>query len=109
MKVVFNKDFDALYFSRECIPHLRDVPREEWIEKGTFYKHVCIYAYRTDVLKKVAGLPIAPLEKSESLEQLRWLENGYRIKIGITTLESMSVDTPEDLIRAREYAKKNNL
>lgn len=109
MKVVFNKANEALYFSRECIPHLRDVPREKWIEKGEFYKHVCIYAYRTDILHKVAGLSISPLEKSESLEQLRWLENGYRIKIGITTLESMSVDTAEDLERARAYASANNL
>ncbi|MBT28947.1 MAG: 3-deoxy-manno-octulosonate cytidylyltransferase [Thalassobius sp.] len=109
MKVVFDKNYNALYFSRECIPHLRDVPKEEWIEKGTFYKHVAIYAYRTDILNEIAGLPLSPLEKSESLEQLRWLENGYQIKLGITDLESMSVDTPDDLEKARKFAIDNNL
>ena len=109
MKVVFNKNNEALYFSRECIPHLRDVPKTEWLSKGSFYKHVAIYAYRTDVLKEIADLEVTPLEKSESLEQLRWLENGYRITIGITTLESMSVDTASDLERAIAFAHKYQL
>ena len=109
MKVVFNRQHETLYFSRECIPHLRDVPKADWLQKGTFYKHVCIYAYRADVLAHVVKLPPSPLEQSESLEQLRWLENGYTIKTGITTHESMSVDTPADLERARQWARDNGL
>ncbi len=109
MKVVFDKNNEALYFSRECVPHLRDVPKQEWIAKGTFYKHVAIYAYRTDILNEIADLPVTPLEKSESLEQLRWLENGYRMKIGITDFESMSVDTPNDLEKAIKFAEKHKI
>lgn len=101
MKVVFNHKFEALYFSRECIPHIRGIKKEDWFTHHTFYKHVCMYAYRTDILKEITELPPSPLEQAESLEQLRWLENGYKIKIGITEHESISIDTPEDLERAK--------
>ena len=100
VKVIFNNNDEALYFSRQCIPYLRGVEQEEWIDRHTFYKHVSIYAYRTDVLGRITQLPVSRLEKAESLEQLRWLENGYRIRIGVTEFESMGVDTPEDLEKA---------
>jgi len=109
MKVVFNKRNEALYFSRECIPHVRDYPKTSWLAHGTFYKHVCIYAYRSDVLAEVVKLPPSKLEQTESLEQLRWLEHGYPINIGVTEHESMSVDTPADLEKARRYAEENSL
>ncbi len=100
MKVVLNHKHEALYFSRECIPYIRGVRREDWLSRHTFYKHVCMYAYHTDILKEITELPPSPLEQAESLEQLRWLENGYPIKVGVTTHESISIDTPEDLTRA---------
>jgi len=102
MKVIFNKNYEALYFSRECIPYLRGHDKSEWLQHHTYYKHVCIYAYRADILREVTHLPISGLEKAESLEQLRWLENGYPIKIGITEHESISIDTPADLERAKK-------
>lgn len=101
MKVLFNKKMEALYFSRTCVPYVRGVEKEDWIKHHTFYKHVCIYAYRADVLKEITRLEVSSLEKAESLEQLRWLENGYTIKIGISKHESMSIDTPEDMERAK--------
>lgn len=101
MKVIFNNRHEALYFSRECIPYIRGVQREEWLQQHTFYKHVCMYAYRTDILREITDLPPSSLEEAESLEQLRWLEHGYPIKIGITAYESISIDTPEDLERAK--------
>ena len=102
MKVVFNNRHEALYFSRECIPHIRGAQKEDWFNHYTFYKHVCMYAYRSDILKEITALPPSALEQAESLEQLRWLENGYTIKIGITEHESISIDTPEDLERAKK-------
>lgn len=96
-KVVLSSTGDALCFSRSAIPFLRGVPREEWQGKHTYYKHIGLYAYRSNVLRAVTKLPPSPLEKAESLEQLRWLENGYRIRTAVTTLESHAIDTPEDL------------
>lgn len=100
VKVIFNKHYEALYFSRHPIPYVRDVETSKWIQKYTFYKHISIYAYRTDVLGDVANLDMSNLERAESLEQLRWIENGYKIKLGITGYTSISIDTPEDLERA---------
>jgi 3-deoxy-manno-octulosonate cytidylyltransferase (CMP-KDO synthetase) len=100
MKVIFDKYNNAIYFSREVVPHLRGVNKSMWAEKHTYYKHVCMYAYRSDILAEITQLDQSDLEKAESLEQLRWIENGYKIKIGITDKESMSIDTPEDLQRA---------
>lgn len=102
MKVIFNAHQEAIYFSRTAVPYLRGVPQEEWLDKHTFYKHVHLYAYRADVLRKITELPVSSLEKAESLEQLRWIENGYPIKVGITRHESLSVDTPEDLEKAKQ-------
>ncbi|MBR2637920.1 MAG: 3-deoxy-manno-octulosonate cytidylyltransferase [Bacteroidaceae bacterium] len=103
-KVVMNSDGFAIYFSRSVIPYLRGVEKSEWLDKHTFYKHLGIYAYRVDVLKNITTLPQSPMEKAESLEQLRWLENGYRIRVGVTNIETIGIDTPEDLERAKEFA-----
>jgi 3-deoxy-manno-octulosonate cytidylyltransferase (CMP-KDO synthetase) len=97
VKVVTGNDETAILFSRQTIPFLRGVEKNEWLMHYDFFKHIGIYAYRPDVLKIIAGLSTTPLEKAESLEQLRWLENGYKIKTRITTFESISVDTPADL------------
>ena len=105
-KVVLDKSGHALYFSRSVIPYLRGVEREAWLERHTFYKHIGIYAFRAEVLREVASLPQSPLEKAESLEQLRWLENGYRIGVGITSFETIGIDTPEDLERAERFLKE---
>ena len=108
-KVVLDNDQRALYFSRSVIPYLRSVPREEWLAKQTFYKHIGIYAFRTEVLQAVTALPQSQLELAESLEQLRWLENGYTIGVGITEMETIGIDTPEDLERAEAFLKERQL
>ncbi len=104
-KVVLDQEQRALYFSRSVIPYLRGVEPEEWLKRHTFYKHIGIYAFRAEVLREVTSLPQSPLELAESLEQLRWLENGYRIGVGITAFETIGIDTPEDLSRAEEFLK----
>lgn len=108
-KVVLDKDSRAIYFSRSVIPYLRGVDKSEWLAKHTFYKHIGIYAFRTDVLRQVTALPQSSLEKAESLEQLRWLENGYRIGVGISDVETIGIDTPDDLARAEQFLKTHNL
>lgn len=99
MKVIFNQHKEAIYFSRTCIPYLRDVSLENRLKAHTFYKHIGIYAYRSDILNEIVKLPTSSLEKAESLEQLRWLENGYKIQLGITNLQSHMIDTPADLAK----------
>lgn len=110
-KVVLDNDSCAVYFSRSVIPYLRGVEREDWLKHHTFYKHIGMYAFRRDVLGEVTALPQSILEKAESLEQLRWLENGYKIGVGISDVETVGIDTPEDLERAEEFlkAQKSNL
>lgn len=105
VKVVMDKNHNALYFSRSVIPHLRNIPREKWIKHFSYYKHMGLYAFRSDVLKAITTLPVSSLEKAESLEQLRWLENGYPITVAETQTESICIDTPEDIPRALEYLK----
>ena len=100
--VVDNRGF-ALYFSRSIIPFVRGVDRQEWLDHYPFLKHLGLYAYRREVLLAVTRLPQSSLEKAESLEQLRWLQNGYRIRVGITHQETVGIDTPEDLERAEKY------
>jgi 3-deoxy-manno-octulosonate cytidylyltransferase (CMP-KDO synthetase) len=102
-KVVINKNQEAMYFSRSSIPFVRDSKPEEWISRNTFYSHIGMYAYRFDILLELTQLPLGILEKAESLEQLRWLENGYRIKTAQTQFESIGIDTPEDLEAARKF------
>lgn len=101
-KVVLSASGEALYFSRSVIPFLRGIPREEWQQRHTYYKHIGLYAYRSGALRAVTKLEPSALEKAESLEQLRWLENGFRIRTAVTTLESHAIDTPEDLRRVLE-------
>lgn len=100
-KVVVNNKMEALLFSRSTIPHIRGVKSEEWLGKTQFFSHIGMYAYRADILQELTKLPIGKLEQAESLEQLRWLENGYRIKTAITEFETIGIDTPEDLEKAR--------
>ena len=100
VKVVFSAQQTALYFSRSAIPFCRGKEKEEWLSQTPFYKHVGMYAYRPEVLKAITSLPQGVLEKAESLEQLRWLENGYKIAVRITDHESIGIDTPEDLEKA---------
>ncbi len=99
-KVVLNKAFEAIYFSRNTIPFLRNVEPETWLAQHDFYKHIGIYGYRLSVLQEITKLPVSSLERAEALEQLRWLENGYKIKVAITDKESIAIDTPEDLQKA---------
>ena len=108
-KVVLDDDNFAMYFSRSVVPYLRGVEQDEWLDKHVFYKHLGVYAYRLDVLKKITSLQQTPLEKVESLEQLRWLEHGYKIKVGVTNIETIGIDTPEDLERAKEFASSIGL
>ena len=103
-KVVFDKDMNALLFSRSVIPYLRGVEKSEWLKKEQFYKHIGMYAYRADVLKQITSLSQTPLETAESLEQLRWLENGYKIKVAICHTASIGIDTPEDLLKVERFS-----
>ena len=97
-----NRGF-ALYFSRSVIPYIRGIERNDWFGQYPFLKHLGIYAYRREVLAEVTRLPQSSLEKAESLEQLRWLQNGYRIRVGLTDVETIGIDTPEDLQRAEQF------
>lgn len=96
IKVVKNRDEKALYFSRNSIPYMRDTNIENWLEKETYYKHIGLYAYKADVLKRLVSLEESKLERVEKLEQLRWLENGFEIYLEETEFESKSIDTIED-------------
>ncbi len=100
-KVVINKLSEAVYFSRSPLPHIRGQEPQNWLNYFTYFKHIGIYGYRADVLQQVTKLPVSSLEKAESLEQLRWIENGYRIKVAETELETFAVDTPEDLLNLK--------
>ena len=103
--MVLDAESRAIYFSRSVIPYIRGVEREQWLQSHTFYKHIGMYAFRTNVLREVTSLPASQLEKAESLEQLRWLENGYKIGVGISDVETVGIDTPEDLERAEAFLK----
>ena len=102
--VVSNAGF-ALYFSRSVIPFVRGVEPDMWLAHYPFLKHLGIYAYRPAALQAITALPQSSLEKAESLEQLRWLQNGYQIKVGLTQVETVGIDTPEDLQRAEDFLK----
>ena len=101
-KIVLDNDGYALYFSRSVIPFVRGKEHEEWLSHFPYLKHIGLYAYRTEVLMEISKLPQSTLELAESLEQLRWLQNGYKIKVGLTNVETIGIDTPEDLQRAEE-------
>ncbi|HYF68002.1 MAG TPA: 3-deoxy-manno-octulosonate cytidylyltransferase [Ohtaekwangia sp.] len=102
VKAVLSKEGQALYFSRSIIPHIRNAHESLWLEKHVFYKHIGMYAYRTDILERITKLEVSSLEKAESLEQLRWLENGFKITVAETFTETVGIDTPEDLLKALE-------
>lgn len=102
--VVDNMGF-AMYFSRSVIPYVRGKEKSSWLTHYPFLKHLGIYAYRKDVLRQVTQLPQSSLEIAESLEQLRWLQNGFKIKVGTTDVETVGIDTPQDLERAEEFLR----
>lgn len=105
-KVVLSRSMKAIYFSRSVIPYMRGVEREEWLKHHTYYKHLGIYAFRSRVLAEITALPQSPLELSEKLEQLRWLESGYVIGVATTNIETIGIDTPEDLTRAEAFMSR---
>lgn len=107
-KIVLDRKGFALYFSRSIIPFVRGQEKKDWLGAYPFLKHLGIYAYRRQVLKEITRLPQGQLEKAENLEQLRWLENGYRIKVGITSEETVGIDTAADLKRAEAFLKEIN-
>lgn len=102
-KIVLDNNGFALYFSRSVIPFVRGVERGEWLGKYPFLKHIGLYAYRREVLREITQLPPSTLEVAESLEQLRWLQNGYRIRVGLTDVETIGIDTPDDLAQAEKF------
>jgi len=104
-KIVTDNRGFALYFSRSVIPYIRGKAQADWFGKYPFLKHLGVYAYRREVLAEVTKLPQSSLEKAESLEQLRWLQNGYRIRVGLTDVETVGIDTPEDLKKAELFLK----
>jgi 3-deoxy-manno-octulosonate cytidylyltransferase (CMP-KDO synthetase) len=103
VKVLFDTHFKALYFSRHPIPFVRGVPVENWLVQTSFYKHIGLYAFRSDALQQVARLKPSRLEMAESLEQLRWLENGFKIGIALTDMETIGIDTPEDVAKIQHF------
>jgi 3-deoxy-manno-octulosonate cytidylyltransferase (CMP-KDO synthetase) len=105
-KIVTDCNGFALYFSRSVIPFVRGMEHRQWLAHYPFLKHLGIYAYRRDVLKEITQLPQSPLELAESLEQLRWLQYGYRIRVGITDIETVGIDTPADLEQAEKMLQQ---
>ena len=105
VEVVMDNTGKALYFSRNPIPFMQNVAHEKWLQKGRFYQHIGIYAYKTETLHQIAKMQPSALEQAESLEQLRWLENGLSIRMAVVAGESISIDTPDDLAKAREMAQ----
>lgn len=105
VKLVIDKNMRAIYFSRSVIPYVRGIEQSSWTKSVQYYTHVGMYAYRANVLREITQLPQSTLEIAESLEQLRWVENGYKIKVGITTFPTIGIDTPEDLETARRFLK----
>ena len=108
-KLVLDNRNYALYFSRSVIPYIRNKETGEWAESFPFLMHVGMYAYRASVLEEITRLPQSSLEIAESLEQLRWLQNGYKIKVGLTEHETIGIDTPADLERANKFLESSNL
>lgn len=104
-KIVVDNNSCAMYFSRSVVPFIRGTEQQEWLSHYPFLKHLGVYAYLRTVLKEVTQLPQSSLEKAESLEQLRWLQNGYKIKVGLTNIETVGIDTPADLERAEAFLR----
>jgi len=108
VKAVMAATGRAIYFSRSPVPYIRGFAQEEWLHQHTFYWHLGLYAFRADILNRLTQLPPSPLEIAESLEQMRWLENGYNIRIIQTSGENIAIDTPEDLVRAQKWLERNS-
>ena len=106
-KVILNKNLEAIYFSRQTIPYLNNIDTKNYLQHHTFYKHIGIYGYKTETLLQIAKLPIGNLEKAEILEQLRWIENGYKIKVAITEHETLAIDSPDDVERVLKAILSN--
>ena len=106
VKVVTDQHGNAMYFSRSPIPHIRHIKEADWLKAHSFFKHIGMYAYRADVLRQITALAPSTLEKAESLEQLRWIENGFALKVAETDIETLGVDTPEDLIQANNFVRE---
>lgn len=102
VKVTWQSNGDALYFSRSIIPFVRGIDHTKWLEKSKFYTHIGVYGYRPEILRQIAALPQSELEKAESLEQLRWLDAGYNIRTIVTDGFGVGIDTPEDLAKAEK-------
>lgn len=107
-KVVLNNALEAIYFSRQAIPFLRGYAKKDWLNNLTYYNHIGIYGYRTEVLRELIQLPKSILEEAESLEQLRWIDNGYRIKTAISSHANDAIDTPEDLEKIKKKYFSNS-
>ena len=105
VKVVMDKSGNALYFSRNPIPYMRNVAHEKWLQKGCFFQHLGIYAYKAETLRQIATMQPTALELAESLEQLRWLENGLAIRMAVVEADSLAIDSPADLAKAIEMAQ----
>ena len=105
VKVVMDAKGNALYFSRNPIPYMRNIDHKKWLARGCFYKHIGIYAYKADTLHQIATMPPTTLEMAESLEQLRWIENGLKICMGVTEAENISVDQPSDIEKAEKFSE----
>ncbi|WP_304068604.1 3-deoxy-manno-octulosonate cytidylyltransferase [Pedobacter glucosidilyticus] len=108
-KVLLNNKKEAIYFSRQTLPYVRDVESTKWLEKHTFYKHIGIYGYKTPTLSIISQLEIGSLEKAEGLEQLRWIENGFNIKVAITQTDTLAIDTPADVNKVLEAIKNDKV
>lgn len=108
VKVVLANDDSAIYFSRAIVPYVRNYPWQQWLDNQQFFTHIGLYAYRADVLSKITKLPQSSLELAESLEQLRWVQNGYKIKVGRSTCPTIGIDTPTDLEEARKFCEQLN-
>lgn len=109
VKVTMRGDSTAIYFSRAIIPYVRNYPWQEWLDHASFFTHVGLYAYRSKTLSEITRLPQSPLELAESLEQLRWIEAGYKIKVGLTECQTIGIDTQADLDEAIKYCEQNGL
>ncbi len=107
--MVLDDNMNARYFSRSVIPYLRGVEQQEWASKHQYYAHIGLYAYRAAVLERVTQLPASSLEVAESLEQLRWLQNGFVVKTAVSQAQTIGIDTPDDLRRAEQFVIDNNL